>query len=169
MLEQQLHENRRNIVGPQLPTLLDATCCVLLHTLLYVVGISCCAKFKLVKRTEQLPSKLHPLARGLMTTEIQSSNSHFLVFSDSSKIIRPFYSCVLRQQCPGLWINAELAATLFCYKPSCFLCANHAWYSRANKPVNMMIYIWKTRSFETKQGHRQPRFYLKPRALSTHL
>ena len=35
--------NGRNIVGQQLPTLLDVTCCVRLHTLLHVVG-SCCAK-----------------------------------------------------------------------------------------------------------------------------
>ena len=32
--------NGRNIVGQQLPTLLDVTCCVRLHTLLHVVG--CC-------------------------------------------------------------------------------------------------------------------------------
>ena len=33
--------NRRNIVGQQLPTLLDVTCCVPLHTLLHVVGCCC--------------------------------------------------------------------------------------------------------------------------------
>ena len=40
--------NRHNIVGQQLPTLLDVTCCVRLHTLLLmrVVG-SCCAKFEI--------------------------------------------------------------------------------------------------------------------------
>ena len=32
--------NGRNIVGQQLPALLDVTCCVRLHTLLHVVG--CC-------------------------------------------------------------------------------------------------------------------------------
>ena len=37
--------NRRNIVGQQLPTLLDVTCCVRLHTVLHVVGC-CCAKFE---------------------------------------------------------------------------------------------------------------------------
>ena len=40
--------NGRNIVGQQLPTLLDVTCCVRLHTrcmLLRVVG-SCSAKFE---------------------------------------------------------------------------------------------------------------------------
>ena len=35
--------NGCNIVGQQLPTLLDVTCCVRLHTLLHVIG-SCCAK-----------------------------------------------------------------------------------------------------------------------------
>ena len=34
-------ENGRNIVGQQLPTLLDVTCCVRLHTLLHVVGCCC--------------------------------------------------------------------------------------------------------------------------------
>ena len=33
--------NGRNIVGQQLPTLLDVTCCVRLHTLLHVVGCYC--------------------------------------------------------------------------------------------------------------------------------
>ena len=33
--------NGRNIVGQQLPTLLDVTCCVRLHTLLHVVGCCC--------------------------------------------------------------------------------------------------------------------------------
>ena len=37
--------NGRNIVDQQLPTLLDVTCCVRLHTLLHVVGC-CCAKFE---------------------------------------------------------------------------------------------------------------------------
>ena len=40
-----------------------------------------------------------------------------------------------------------------------------SWYSHANKPVNMIIYIWKTRRFVTKQGHRQS----KARELSTQL
>ena len=39
-----LRANGRNIVGQQLPTLLDVSCCVRLHTLLHVVG--CCAKFE---------------------------------------------------------------------------------------------------------------------------
>ena len=33
--------NGRNIVGQQIPTLLDVTCCVRLHTLLHVVGCCC--------------------------------------------------------------------------------------------------------------------------------
>ena len=33
--------NGRNIVGQQLPALLDVTCCVRLHTLLHVVGCCC--------------------------------------------------------------------------------------------------------------------------------
>ena len=41
----RLHANERSIGGQQLPTLLDVTCCVrlhtLLHTLLHVVGCCC--------------------------------------------------------------------------------------------------------------------------------
>ena len=37
--------NGPNIVGQQLPTLLDVTCCVRLHTLLHVVAC-CCVKFE---------------------------------------------------------------------------------------------------------------------------
>ena len=33
--------NGRNVVGLQLPTSLDVTCCVRLHTLLHVVGCCC--------------------------------------------------------------------------------------------------------------------------------
>ena len=33
--------NGRNIVGQQLPTLLDVTCCIRLHTLLHLVGCCC--------------------------------------------------------------------------------------------------------------------------------
>ena len=46
-----------------------------------------------------------------------------------------------------------------------FMCKS--WYSHAYKPVNMIIYKWKTRRFVTKQGHRQPRVYSKARVLST--
>ena len=85
----ELRENGRNIVGFYILCPFAA--------LLHVVG-SCCAKFELIKllvtckRTQQLPTMLHPFARGLMTTEIQCCNSQFLIFSDSLKIIRPFYS-----------------------------------------------------------------------------
>ena len=40
--------NGHNIVGRQLPTLLDVTCCPRLHILLHVVA-SCCAKFETVQ------------------------------------------------------------------------------------------------------------------------
>ena len=47
--------NRRNIAGQQLPTLLDVTCCVRLHTLLHVVAQS----LKPVKLfSQQLPTFL---------------------------------------------------------------------------------------------------------------
>ena len=41
----KLGANRRNIVGQQLPTLLDVTCCACFLTLLHVV-VCCCAKFE---------------------------------------------------------------------------------------------------------------------------
>ena len=37
----RLRANGRNIVDQQLPTLVDVTCCVRLHTLLHVVGCCC--------------------------------------------------------------------------------------------------------------------------------
>ena len=46
--------NGRSIVGQQLPTLLDVTCCVRLHTLLHVVGC-CCTKFE-TRQTFQPPT-----------------------------------------------------------------------------------------------------------------
>ena len=44
--------NGRNIVGQHLPTLLDVTCPVRLHTLLHVVG-KCCTKFEPVRLLSQ--------------------------------------------------------------------------------------------------------------------
>ena len=41
----RLPANGCNIVDQQLPTLLDVTCCIRLHTLLHLVGC-CCAKFE---------------------------------------------------------------------------------------------------------------------------
>ena len=54
---------RKRVVGQQLPTLLDVTCCVRLHTLLHILACcgSSCAKFETdqtfsyVQWTQQLP------------------------------------------------------------------------------------------------------------------
>ena len=46
--EIQPRVNERNIVGQQLPTLLDVTCCVRLHTLLHIV--TCC--WELLRKAE---------------------------------------------------------------------------------------------------------------------
>ena len=43
--------NGRNIVGQELPILLDVTCCVRLHTLLHVVG-SCCIRLHTTANTD---------------------------------------------------------------------------------------------------------------------
>ena len=45
LLDVKPRANGRNIVGQQLPTLFDVTCCVRLYILLHVVGC-CCAKFE---------------------------------------------------------------------------------------------------------------------------
>ena len=58
----KLGANRRNIVGQQLPTLLNVTCCVPLHILLYVV-VSCCAKFE---TGQTFSPVLRPFARSLI-------------------------------------------------------------------------------------------------------
>ena len=71
-------------------------------------------------------------------------------------------------QCPGLWIEARMAVTLFCYKPSCFSYVD----DRVHGLVSMRIPRFeheKVGGFVTKQGHRQPRFYSKARALSAQL
>ena len=41
LVDVRLRANGRNMVGQQLPTLLDVTCCVRLHTLMHVVGCCC--------------------------------------------------------------------------------------------------------------------------------
>ena len=47
----KLRANGRNIVGQQLPKLLDVTCCVRLHTLLHVVGCCCVLLHKVWNRS----------------------------------------------------------------------------------------------------------------------
>ena len=63
-----------------------------------------------------------------------------------------------------LFLTGHFTA-LFCYKPSCFSYENRGIL----KLVNMVIYIWKATRFVTKQGHCQPHFYSKARALSSQL
>ena len=47
-----------------------------------------------------------------------------------------------------------------------FLFKCKSWCSYANKPINMISYVWKTRRFVTKQSQRS-KVYSKARALST--
>ena len=57
LLVVRLRANGRNIVDQQLPTLLDVTCCLRLHTLLHFVG--CCCVMLLGKLfSQQLPTFL---------------------------------------------------------------------------------------------------------------
>ena len=51
----RLRANGRNIVGLQLPTLLDVTCCVRLHILLHVVGCCCVLLRKVWNRSNFSP------------------------------------------------------------------------------------------------------------------
>ena len=52
--------------------------------------------------------------------------------------------------------RSEAGGDLVLLQTFLLLMCNKSWYSHANKPVNMIIYIWKARRFVTKQGHRQP-------------
>ena len=71
--------------------------------------------------------------------------------------------------CSVLWLlNRGEAGGDFVFLQTLLLFTSKSWYSHANKPVNMITYIRKTR-FVTEQGHRQPRFNSKARALSTQL
>ena len=51
--------NGRNTVGQQLPTLLDVTCCFLLHTLLHVVGCCCVLLRKVWNRSNFSANNFH--------------------------------------------------------------------------------------------------------------
>ena len=51
----RLRANGRNIVVHQLPTLLNVTCCVRLHTLLYVLGC-CCVLWRKVWNRSNFPA-----------------------------------------------------------------------------------------------------------------
>ena len=53
--------NGRNIVGQQLPTLLDVTCCVCLHTLLHVVGCCCVLLRKVWNQSNFSPNNSQPM------------------------------------------------------------------------------------------------------------
>ena len=55
-IEPRAFPNGRNVVGQQLPKLLDVTCCVRLHTLLHAVAC-CCAKFE--TGTTSVPTTLN--------------------------------------------------------------------------------------------------------------
>ena len=89
--------NACNIVGQQLPTLLNVTCSVCLHILLHVVG-SCCAKFETVQ-----------------TFESTSPNISFVLWSlkRSTTMLDPFaqllqhcwcHACTLHMISKVLWI-----------------------------------------------------------------
>ena len=75
--------NGHNIVGQQLRTLLNITCCAPLHTLLHVVG-SCCAKFETDQTTE--PTTQH-LFWSLFTRSI--AQKWWIRLNSSSNIVGP--------------------------------------------------------------------------------
>ena len=60
--------NGRNIVGQQLPILLDVTCCVRSHTLLHVVG-SCCIRLDTTANTDATtPNIVSPTMLGVVAS-----------------------------------------------------------------------------------------------------
>ena len=64
---------------------------------------------------------------------------------------RPFYSCSV----PWPLNRSEAGGDLVLLQ-TFLLFMSKSWYSNANKPVNMIIYDWKTRSFVIKEGRCQP-------------
>ena len=95
-----------------------------------------------------------------------------------------FYLAILQlcAQCHGRWIKVRLEAVslainfvlsehcmtrqkwlperlgwkwTFCYKPFCSSCANRVILKLINKPLNIIIYMWKTGRFVAKHGHLQ--------------
>ena len=84
---------------------------------------------------------LRPLGpkQGALASTTGSSSSENVTFSRFFKLCRVFSNSLkmsnvgefpwsrffaLCAQCPGLWIEARLAVTLFCYKPCCFSYVN---------------------------------------------
>ena len=67
-------------------------------------------------------------------------------------------------QCPSHWLEATMAVTLFCHKPYCFSYVNDHVHWLLSMRIPQFAHEKKV-----KQGHCQPRFYSKARALSTQL
>ena len=72
--------NGRNIVGQQLPILLDVTCCVRLHTLLHVVG-SCCIRLHTTANTDATtPNIAGPTMKGVAASACKTKPHDYWVF-----------------------------------------------------------------------------------------
>ena len=97
----------RNIVGQQLPTLLDVTCCVRLHTLLHVVAC-CCAKFEPVKLfSQQLPT--------------------FLLFRDPRSVAQQCWIRLHSLLGPRTLITHGLQRLMGCIPPTMHCRSQHCW------------------------------------------
>ena len=71
---------RRNIVGQQLPILLDVTCCVRLHALLHVVG-SCCIRLHTTANTDATtPNIAGPTMKGVAASSCKTKPHEYSVF-----------------------------------------------------------------------------------------
>ena len=70
------------------------------------------------------------------------------------------YSFFRRSFLVMLFLTGHFTA-LFCYKLSCFSCANRG--------ILMLTSLWTWSFTYEKQGHRQPHFYSKARELNTQL
>ena len=68
----ELRANGRNIVGQQIPRVLDVTCCVRLHTLLHVGG-SLCTKFETDETSSSRANgRKIPKMLGVLTSNVES-------------------------------------------------------------------------------------------------
>ena len=114
----RLRANGRNIVDQPLPTLLNVTCCVHLHTLLHVV-VCCCAKFETGQTFQPTTPNTSFLLRDRRSVAQQcwirlrsSSNivgathAHYAWFTKSYGLYPSHYALqvptLLAQQCRGL-------------------------------------------------------------------
>ena len=139
--------NRRNIVGQQLPTLLDVTCCVRLHTrpccMLLDVVACYCAKFETGQTFQPTTPNISfvPWSPKLRATMLDPFAQQFLGCLDN-QIFLPLVPCCMHctfgelhliSRDANLRRSTTWGISLFCFNPPPLppfhvLCVvNHAW------------------------------------------